>query len=413
MKINQEASKIRMNKIILSVVFLFSLTVVLISLVSVVFPVLIASNNSTISELEELGIDILEINPFTIGIWALPLIAANIVIFVITLLYFKKKLPESIKKPIEFVFSFEISKKTAFVAIAILLAFIVIESLGDLTTEDEWTDYPVLKKKIEAWTPDKVTEGIIPHVKYVLILSSMNLFGYYTIIPLIASTALVLLTYFFTVEITKKRFAGIISSLILVQSHVFLVYDSTVSYTNFWTLFYLLSLYLIYKAWPLSPLSYIFSILSKALTVIFLPMSLYFIFRANITRTKKIIIASSSSVILIAGALAGASGFEIGEGLKEEFDSDEFWLGFTSFSYQLRFDGLVLVFILPLIVGLFIASRNRIIHADSIMVFLGGMLLIPPFLTGFTELTNLPYRFIPLVVFFAIGVGVLLSKRKN
>jgi hypothetical protein len=36
---------------------------------------------------------------------------------------------------------------------------------------------------------------------------------------------------------------------------------------------------------------------------------------------------------------------------------DEFWLGFTSFSYQLRFDGMVLVFILPLIVGLFVAAR--------------------------------------------------------
>ncbi len=96
----------------------------------------------------------------------------------------------------------------------------------------------------------------------------------------------------------------------------------------------------------------------------------------------------------------------------EEFDSDEFWLGFSSFSYQLRFDGLVLLFILPLIVGLFIASRKGIVHADSMMVMLGGMLLIAPILTGFTDQTNQPYRFVPLVVFFAISVGLLLSKRK-
>jgi len=109
------------------------------------------------------------------------------------------------------------------------------------------------------------------------------------------------------------------------------------------------------------------------------------------------------------------AGTDIGgiAGEQEEFDWDEFALGFTSFSFQLRFDGLVLIFILPLIVGLFIASRNRINHADSMMVFIGGILFIAPLVTGFTELTNQPYRFIPLVVFFAIGVGVLLSKNKN
>jgi len=39
--------------------------------------------------------------------------------------------------------------------------------------------------------------------------------------------------------------------------------------------------------------------------------------------------------------------------------------------------------------------------------------LTAPLLTGFTEQTNQPYRFVPLIVFFAMGVGVLLSRRKN
>jgi len=46
------------------------------------------------------------------------------------------------------------------------------------------------------------------------------------------------------------------------------------------------------------------------------------------------------------------------------------------------------------------------------MVLISGILLIAPILTGFTNQTNQPYRFVPLVVFFAIGVGVLLSKRQ-
>jgi hypothetical protein len=117
----------------------------------------------------------------------------------------------------------------------------------------------------------------------------------------------------------------------------------------------------------------------------------------------------------LAGGIVAMTGANIGgiAGEQEEFDWDEFSMGFTSFSFQLRFDGLILVFILPLIVGLFIASRHGIEHADSILVLIGGILFIAPIVTGFTELTNQPYRFIPLVVFFAIGVGVLLSKRKN
>ncbi len=142
-------------------------------------------------------------------------------------------------------------------------------------------------------------------------------------------------------------------------------------------------------------------------------MSVFFIYRSNISKNKKIILASSSIAIILVGTIV-ASGANVPgtSGWEEEFDSDEFWLGFTSFSYQLRFDGLILVFILPLMVGLFLASRNGIAHADSLLVLIGGILLTTPFLTGFTELTNQPYRFVSVVVFFAIGVGVLLSKRK-
>jgi len=39
------------------------------------------------------------------------------------------------------------------------------------------------------------------------------------------------------------------------------------------------------------------------------------------------------------------------------------------------------------------------------------MLLSAIFLPSFSDAINAPYRFIPLVVFFAMGVGVLLSKK--
>jgi peptidoglycan/LPS O-acetylase OafA/YrhL len=72
-----------------------------------------------------------------------------------------------------------------------------------------------------------------------------------------------------------------------------------------------------------------------------------------------------------------------------------------------------LLFFLPLIVGLFIASRKGIVHAESIMLLLVVMLLSAPFLSGFSDHQNVPYRFVPVVTFFAIGTGLLLVKPKS
>jgi len=39
------------------------------------------------------------------------------------------------------------------------------------------------------------------------------------------------------------------------------------------------------------------------------------------------------------------------------------------------------------------------------------MILSAIFIPAFGETINAPYRFVPLVVFFAMGVGVMLSKK--
>ncbi len=93
------------------------------------------------------------------------------------------------------------------------------------------------------------------------------------------------------------------------------------------------------------------------------------------------------------------------------FDYKEFFVGFTTWVFQLRIDGIVLVFLLPLTIGLFIKSYQGVQEADSILVLIAGILLSAPLLVGFSEFNIQPYRWIPLIVFFAIGVGVLFSKK--
>ena len=70
----------------------------------------------------------------------------------------------------------------------------------------------------------------------------------------------------------------------------------------------MVSLYMVYRFWPLSPVSYILSIPSKALTAAFLPMSIYFILRSDISKNQKIITAGVTAAIILAGGIAAISG---------------------------------------------------------------------------------------------------------
>jgi len=247
-------------------------------------------------------------------------------------------------------------------------------------------------------------------VKSFLLYSSTIVFQNVRAIPFIASISLLLLTYFFTVKISKKRFAGIVAMVVLLQSFSFMRYDTLASYSNFWTLFYLLSLYLIYNKWHFSPLSYFLSIFCKPLTTIFFPMTLFFIYNTGLTKTKKFRLTILYLVTfgILIGILVGLGFFA---GAQYTFDFEDFWSGFTTWSFQLRFDYLILAFLLPLTCGLFLVSRKGVLEADSILVLIMGTLLSAPLLDAITVANIQPYRFVPFIVFFAIGVGTLLSKK--
>lgn len=394
------------------IVFIFSVSIILISLVSVIFPALISlSGESLIPNLAYAGPD-----KFELGIWSVPAIIVNIVVLGFTFLYFKNKSPKSISKIFNSLFRFEISKKVTYIVLSVLVISYVIATSSELGTEETWGDYEGVKQRAQTWTLESIPTSTENHVKYFLITTSMKIFGNYAVIPFIASIALVLVTFDITRKITQKRFAAIVAVIILLQSNLFLTYDTSVTYDNFWILFYLLSLYLIFRVWPLSPMFYLLAIPSKALTILFLPMSIYFILRSKISKKQKTIISVAMILVLVILASSISSrniSPELAVGKSEGFSANEFLTGFTSFAHQLRFDGLILMFILPLIVGLFITSRHQVKHAESLMVLISGILLIAPLVTGFSDQTNQPYRFVPLVVFFAIGVGVLLSKRTD
>jgi hypothetical protein len=218
-------------------------------------------------------------------------------------------------------------------------------------------------------------------------------------------------TYLITTQICQKRFAGIISMVVLLQSNIFLRYDTIAVYENFWVLFYLISLYVIKKRWFLSPVFYILAVFTKAYVAPFFIMTLFTTYRTKIrTRTKIAILLSYIAIIVAAIAIIFA-----GETLYPqvfEIDTSRFILGFAATSFQFRYDLLVLIMLLPTSIGLFFLSRNQLKEADSILFLILGTILAGPIITMSTFFYDiLPYRYVPLIVFLAVGIGLFFSKR--
>lgn len=401
-KINRSQKK---QSFVLWAVFLLTSTVVLITLISVIFPSLILGINDDLPKYPE------KINVYELGTLAYPLLATNFVVVGLVILYSKNKLPSTFTKSINFILGFEISSKVAFLVVVILLGLYIILTIDEISRGEPWEDYArTVKPKLEKWNIQEFTHLTGNPLTFFFETTSMNIFGNYKVIPFIASIALLVLTYFITVQISKKKFAGIISVIFVLSSTIFLTYDTSITYPNFWILFYLLSLFTINKVWPLSPISFILAVASKPISVFFLPMTLFFIYRSNLSEKKKFQIIVSYLIIVILGI---SIVFLLDIDLFDRFtyDNHEFWSGFTTISSQFRFDGLIIVFLLPLTIGLFILSRKCFKWGESIMVLILSMLLLAPIISGFTTYTNNPYRFIPLIIFFAIGVGSLFSKR--
>jgi len=228
-------------------VFLITLIVVIFSIIAAVFPNLLLISFGGVED--HLGID-----PFETGIWAFPLLITNFIVFALVILYLKQRLPNFFTSLINFIFNFEVSSQIAFFVIVILIGMYIVFSVGELIDGKFQPDYTErVKSWLENFSFTKIdtdgfnAPGIQSYLHTLLGYVSIQVFGNVKVIPLLTSIALLVLTYFITYEITKKRFAGIVAIVIILQSGVFLHYDISIAYPNFWILFYLFSLYLIYK----------------------------------------------------------------------------------------------------------------------------------------------------------------------
>jgi len=398
------------SKILYHLVFFTTLSIVVFSLFAIIFPSFLMTTFYPYTT---------NLQPFESSVWLVPIISSNSILLVIGFAYYRKKLPLQIYKGIEFILNFEISKKTALLTGIIILVVYIGFSLPELAIDEatQYDDWGVLESALEVWPSTDsddiyINEQNTRYVRMLLLDASSDLFQNIKLLPFVASILLVVVTFFLTYQITQKRFAGIISMVILLQSHTFLHFDTIAVYENFWVLFYVVSLYTINRKWQYSSISYLLSIFSKAFIAVFFLSSLYYICRASISTRKKLYTLASYATSLIVILLV----FSFGESIYFDIiniSSSEFFLAFNALGYTLRYDLIIVLSLLPLTLGLFFKFRkDNSKKVDSILVLILTALLAGPVISMLTDFYFiLPYRFLPLIVFVAVGIGVLLSKK--
>ena len=405
------STDLQSNRIVIPI-FIATIIVIFLIYIPIVFPALFSSLVGSYSDTIN--------NPFEFGHQAFILIISNVIILGFGFAYYKQKLPIQLQNIIERVRSFEISKKTTIIVFIIIMGIYIGLSAPELFLDEalQWDDYIVLETALELWPDGEsdnpyVQEQNDRYVRMFLLDTSLNTFQNIKFLPFIASIAVVFFTYLLTTQICQKRFAGIISMIVLLQSSIFLKYDTIAVYENFWVLFYLISLYVLKKGWFLSPIFYILAVFSKAYVAPFFIMTLFSTYRSKISRKTKLAILLSYVVIITTAVVVIFTGETLYPKVFE-IDPPSLILGFAATAFQFRSDLFILVMLLPVSIWLFILAKNRLKEADSILFLIFGTILAGPVLVMMTYFYEvLPYRLIPLIVFVAIGIGLFFSKRSK
>jgi len=392
------------------IIFFCTLVVVLLTLTPVVFPALFSSFFGMFTE---------NLDPFEFGYQSVFFIVSNILILGFGAAYYKKKIPSLVYDTVDKIRLFEISKRVSIISLAVILVVYVGLSTPELFLDEssQWSDYgAVLIPALEIWPFGESDDVYIQeqndrYVRMFLLDASLNVFQNIKLLPFIASILIVVFTYLVAVQFCQKRFAGIISVVILLQSYTFLKFDTTAVYENFWVLFFLISLYVIEKKWFLSPIFYILAFYTKAYVAPFFLLTLFTTYRSQVSRRTKIAILISY-IIIVSVAIAIVF---LGDTIYPdviEVNYNKFILGFQVIIAQLRFDLFFVIALLPVTVGLIFLSKSKLKHADSILILIFGTIIASPILVTFTyHYEILPYRFVPLLVFFSIGVGMFFAKK--
>jgi len=96
-----EKVRVTKSRIITYVVFIFALAIVILNIISLVFPAFLLT---TFVGSES------DVKSFELGAWTIPFVLVNLSLLVFGFLYYRKSLPKKIYRSFEFITNFEVSR---------------------------------------------------------------------------------------------------------------------------------------------------------------------------------------------------------------------------------------------------------------------------------------------------------------
>lgn len=231
------------------------------------------------------------------------------------------------------------------------------------------------------------------------LIASEKLTGNYHTFSIISSIGLLLITYLLTLKITSNRLTSILAVIVVDFSRTFLWYSDSIPYPGFWCVLFFMSIYP-FKNKLIKPVSYLLSFIMKAQALAFLPIT---ILKEQDKRIKIFYIAMGIGAATLASLLKWTriDGFNPGNLVPPyvvfEIILQDFW---------------IIILFFPLCASLFYLYRKKVDWAGTI---LGGMLwslFFQYILALFTTYGAFSERMLPFVVFFAMGCGLVISKKE-
>ena len=305
----------------------------------------------------------------------------------------------------------DLKKSQAFIILAGLVMFlIVIDSqcynygdaclpdLGFVTTAPEVVSDPsILLKSFAHGEINKEWKEKLGAVY--AIIASKTLTGNYHTFPIISSIALLVVTYFLAFKITSNRLASIISVGILEFSKTFMWYSDDIAYPNFFMTMLLLSIYPFTRSW-IKPISFIAGFVFKVEALAFFPLTFI---REKDTRIRLAYIG----IALLVGTVAIALNWVRFDGTINTTNALYPQIGL----YLLDQDMWVLSLLTPVTILLFYLRSKKVEWSGYLLLAMGYCLLFQYILPIFTSYNAYGYRMLPFVVFFALSVALIISKK--
>lgn len=271
--------------------------------------------------------------------------------------------------------------------LAVMIGVYCVITVPEVFTINDYPDSNLIRPQVKAWSitsPENV-------VRLTLLKIGAET-GIMKLVPFVESVGVLVMTYLLSVQLSN-RMGGLVATVIVASSNLFRFFDTSIAYDNSWTLFLLMAVYFSNR-WYLGGLLFVASALCKSLTLVFSPSMLFMSIRKE----------NLGIVYIVSILFGGAAVLSVSTG----FSYSGFISGLTDWWYFM-FSDIYMTFAIPFVMFLLVLFRKRMKNTMIPFAFMLNAILSGVIVEGFTALNNEPYRYVPLVVFFAIGVSTLLQ----